>query len=449
MKDRIKEFFPNMTLCEPGCDSKGVDLDKLKAKCECTFNKLMNNNLMDNFYGQTIAEFMGILNSLNINVVQCIKDIFDKEQISKCVGGFIILALLSGQLVCMIKYIIDGLYVIRKYIFSLTESFNIFMKKNIIKEPKKKKKGRQSQFNHVSKLDNNSVHSSSNMIISNHGSNKDIKKKTVSPKTNLLLDDKKVLKKNKIKINEKIQTNNIGDDEYMSKIKEFLAPSFDENDFDDVISKDKRTFCQFFCEKFQNNQIFINAFCIKEILRPRALKSLILIMTIELYFVINALFYNEEYLSNLFNSKEEDTFFSFIPRRINEYIYTSAVSGIISYLIGYFFIEEVKLKRIFSRNKLNEAKLKYELSVLANNIQQRFLGLIILSISLSIICFVYISCFNIVYPYIREEWLKSSSFILILMQVINFFISLIESCIRYLSIKCNSKKIFRLSLLFS
>ena len=172
-------------------------------------------------------------------------------------------------------------------------------------------------------------------------------------------------------------------------------------------------------------------------------------MTIELYFVINALFYNEEYLSNLFNSKEEETFFSFIPRRVNEYIYTSAVSGIISYLIGYFFIEEVKLKRIFSRNKLDEAKLKYELSVLANNIQQRFLGLVILSISLSIICFVYISCFNIVYPYIREEWLKSSSFILILMQVINFFISLIESCIRYLSIKCNSKKIFRLSLLFS
>ena len=450
MKDRIAEFFPNMTLCEPGCDSKGVDLDKLKAKCECTFNNLMKNNLMDNFYGQTIAEFMGILNSFNFNVVQCIKDIFDKDQLTKCTGGFIILALLAGQLVCTIKYIIDGLYDIRKYIFSLTDSFNIFMKKNMIKkEPIKKKKGRQFQFNHNSKLDNNSVQSSSNMIISNHGSNKDIKRKTVSPKTNLLLDGKKALKKNNIKINEKLQTKNIEDDEYMSKIKEFLSPSFDENDFDDVISKDKRTFCQFFCERFQNNQIFINAFCIKEILRPRSLKLLILIMTIELYFVINALFYNEEYLSNLFNSKEEETFFSFIPRRVNEYIYTSAVSGIISYLIGYFFIEEVKLKRIFSRNKLDEAKLKYELSVLANNIQQRFLGLVILSISLSIICFVYISCFNIVYPYIREEWLKSSSFILILMQLINLAISLIESCIRYLSIKCNSKKIFRLSLLFS
>ena len=132
----------------------------------------------------------------------------------------------------------------------------------------------------------------------------------MSLKSKLFLDDKSGSKKNTIKINEKLIARNNEDNEYMSKIKEFLAPSFDENDFDDVVSKDKRTFCQFFCEKFQNNQIFMNAFCIKEVLRPRALKLLILIMTIELYFVINALFYNEEYLSELFNSKEEESFFS-------------------------------------------------------------------------------------------------------------------------------------------
>jgi hypothetical protein len=86
-----------------------------------------------------------------------------------------------------------------------------------------------------------------------------------------------------------------------NKIKELLSQSFDENDFDDVLNSDKRKFCEYFSENFKNNQIFINAFCIHEILRPRALKILILIMTIELYFVINALFYNEDYLSILFN----------------------------------------------------------------------------------------------------------------------------------------------------
>ena len=83
-------------------------------------------------------------------------------------------------------------------------------------------------------------------------------------------------------------------------------------------------------------------------------------MTIELYFIINALFYNEEYLSELFKSNEEDNFFSFIPGRVNQYIYTSVVSGIISYFMSYFFIEENKIKRIFVRNKREEVKMKYE-----------------------------------------------------------------------------------------
>ena len=43
-------------------------------------------------------------------------------------------------------------------------------------------------------------------------------------------------------------------------MKEYLSVSFDENDFDDVIDKETRTFCTYFCEKFKVNQIFIMPF---------------------------------------------------------------------------------------------------------------------------------------------------------------------------------------------
>ena len=33
LKDRISSFFPNITLCDPGCENKGVDLEKMKVKC--------------------------------------------------------------------------------------------------------------------------------------------------------------------------------------------------------------------------------------------------------------------------------------------------------------------------------------------------------------------------------------------------------------------------------
>jgi hypothetical protein len=470
MKDRIIYCFPNITLCDSGCENKGVDLDTMKAKCECIFKDLMNPGLMDNVYAQSFAEIVEIFNSININVVKCFRDIFVKENFINCIGGYFLLGLLFGQLLSMLKFIYDGLYFIRKYIFSLTEAFQEYIKKNpnIFQPPKKQK------LNSIllQKNETNSVYNSSKMILSHknsNNSNKHMKQSAFHNKNKLIIDNnsksksirnKVKLKGNKIKIipknnknsfhlkTEGNQKNNKSNGEYMNKIKELFS-QFDENDFDDVLDQDKRTFCEYFWEKFKNNQIFINTFFINEIFRPKALKCIIFIMTIELYFVINALFYNEEYLSELFNSDEEELFFSFVKRRFNQFIYTSAVSGIISYLIGYFFVEEIKLKKIFMRNKKEEMKMKYELSTLAKTIENRFIGLIIFSISLTIICFVYISCFNIVYPYIKLEWIKSSLFILILMQLINFLITFLESSIRFLAISCNSKKMFSLSLWLS
>ena len=214
-------------------------------------------------------------------------------------------------------------------------------------------------------------------------------------------------------------------------MKEYLSLSFNENDFDDVIENEKIPFCKYFCGKFEDNQIFINTFFKKDPLRPIALKSLVLIITIELYFFISALFYNEDYLTELFYSDKEEKFYSFIPRRLNEFIYTSVVSRIIAYLIDFFFVEDQKIKKIFIRNKNSEMKIKYEISITLKDIQRRFSFLLYFSIFLTIICYIYISCFNNVYPYIKLEWIKSSLFILILMQIISLFITLLQCILRY------------------
>ena len=154
-------------------------------------------------------------------------------------------------------------------------------------------------------------------------------------------------------------------------------------------------------------------------------------------------------MSELFNSNEPEYFFSFVPRRIAEIFYNSCVSIIISYLIGCFSIEEEKIKRIFVKFKNDELKVKYELSFALNTIKIIFYLFFVFSLFLSIVSFIYICCFNIVYPYIRIEWIKSSIFVFIVMQIIIFLLTFLESGLRYLAIKCNSEKIFKLSLLLN
>ena len=117
--------------------------------------------------------------------------------------------------------------------------------------------------------------------------------------------------------------------------------------------------------------------------------------------------------------------------------------------MDFFFVDDGKIKKIFIRNKGEELKIKYHISVIAKDIDKRFTILIIFSIFLILFNFIYISCFNIVYPCSKIEWIKSSIFIFIITQFINCILILVECCIRYIAIKCNSERLFRLSLVFN
>ena len=421
----------------------------MKAKCECTFNNFINNQIVSGFDIGGITDAFTIISSINIEVFQCILDIFKLEYFKKCIGGFFILGLTIIQIICIFSFLINGLHFISNHIFSLIESFSLYKQKHNLNNPPKKKSKKSKKNIKGESLDNFSQSTNTkNQMINIIHSERDKKKNS----NTLIFDKYNIFEKGKF---EKTEKNNINpkfkeeSNEYYNKINEYLNISFYEKDFYDVLDKETRSFGTYFYEKFKENQIIVNTFCLNEIFRPKPFKIILFIITIELYFVINGLFYNEEYLSELFNSNEPEYFFSFVPRRIAELFYTSCVSIIISYLIGCFSIEEEKIKRIFVKFKKDELKIKYELSLILKTIKIRFYLFFIFSLFLSIVSFVYICCFNIVYPYIRIEWIKSSIFIFIVMQIITILLTFLESSLRYLAIKCNSEKIFKLSLLLN
>ena len=219
-------------------------------------------------------------------------------------------------------------------------------------------KSKSSVFN-IKKINkNNSIQSKENKILNNYKSQLNVK---YTKNSSNLYSKEKIL--NNIDIENNIKYfDNINntitlekDNEYLKKLDEMLNPLFDETDLDDVIENDKRTFSQYFCEHLKNNQIFINTFFITEYLKPKSLKIISLILTIELYFTVNALFYNEDYLSELFHSNKEEKIYSFIPRRLNHFVYISLVNGVISYLFGFFSENEDNLDRIFKKSREEKA----------------------------------------------------------------------------------------------
>ena len=481
LKDRMLTYYPNVTLCDEGCETKGVNLTTMESMCECTFSDIMNlgdNALLQN----TLGGITDLLSSSNIFVLKCYKDILEQKYFIKNTGGFIIIALTGIEVNLSILFFAIDISKIFSYLYNLTESFISSMKskkghkktndnfltipsenapprKNEsskdIKRSKSTKKIKTNKFKIVSyndndenknnyfgmntqKTDSNFVHKKIKRSKTHHIKKEKDKNSSIGDEMEYFDFDEAIQDFSPdIKPGEKPENLNID-------IDAFLKPDLDDMDYDDAIKYDKRPFCVYFWERIKDRQIIVNIFLGNEFLRPVTMKLLLLVLYIELYFVVNGLFYSETYISDLYYSTEEETFFSFFARSIDRFFYTTIVGVIVKYVIGFIFTEERKIKKTFLREKDNFVKLKYAIFKIIKNIKTRFIIFIILCFVVSILSWYYVNCFNNVYPGIKNEWIKSSIVIILIFQFLPVVLAFLEAILRGISFRCKSEKIFEL-----
>ena len=129
-------------------------------------------------------------------------------------------------------------------------------------------------------------------------------------------------------------------------INKYLQPIAEFNDYDEVIEEDKRTFCEYYKVKLADKQMIINTFLVSEDIKPKSIKISIFILTIDLYILLNGLFYSDSYISKVFNSNEKETFFSFITRSIDRFFYSTMAGKIIEYIIKFLIVEEITIHKL-------------------------------------------------------------------------------------------------------
>jgi len=447
LKDRIQVFYPNITLCEDGCTSKGVDLASMESICDCKFNDLINNELFgDNALISGITgEISDLLSNSNLDILQCYEDVFRKKYVLKNVGGFIIIVITFIEIIFGIIFLaVDKINII-KYIYNISEFYIIFLNdnnynSNKINFPPKKQNNKKNnkKMNFEENYSNNAISTQKGeTFINNKTKNQSISSKNIL-KSEKSPENKKEKKKNKNKYKD-----------VDIDFNEYLKPDYDDLDFDSAIKLDQRSFCEYYSDKLIEKQILIDTFYNKDNLRPRSIKILLFLLNINLYFVVNGLFFSEEYISELFFSNEEETFFSYFPRSIGRFFYATLVGVVIGFIMDCIFVDEKKVKRIFLREKENTMQLRYEISIIAKQINKRYIAFIAICFFISIISWYYLSCFNNVYPGVRNEWIKSSITIIIIMQILSIIFGLLETIIRALSFKCKSEKIYKLKQFFS
>ena len=461
LKDRLLEYYPNITLCDPGCENKGIDATKEFAICECKFNDIINNKFLsdNNLIGDSINDAIDIITNMNLEVLKCFKNSF--KYFKKSIGGILIIVEIGLCIPLTIIFFLIDLNKVKKYIIEKTNGYINYLSDATDKIDNSKNDDFKNIKIDIKQVNNSNSRSKYKYRLSkidlqgkgdskqdNSNHEKDILSvnKIDNSSKEVLSNSKALMIKNienKTKEKDKSKKEKLKND-----FKEYLETDLNDLDFDDALKKDDREFCEYFCDSVVESQKIVNTFFVQEPLRPKSIKIILFILILILYFVVNGFFFSEDYISEIFHLEEEDSFFSFVPRSINRFFYSAIVSYVISFIIDCFFPEEKKIKGIFNREKDNIVNLKHEIGKLIKKIKKRYISFIIFVYLISLFLLFYLLCFNYVYPHTQIEWIKSSIMLMIIMQLVAMLASLAETFLRYIGLMLKSEKIFRLSKLF-
>ncbi len=228
------------------------------------------------------------------------------------------------------------------------------------------------------------------------------------------------------------------------EFKQFIKKSPNEMEYDEAIKYDRRNFIDMFKDYLFDNLILLNIFFEDDKYKPRSFKVIIYILIIDLYFVVNGLFYSESYIDELFFLEEEENFWSFVPRNIERIVYTSIIGGTLNVIIEFLVVSGNSIKKLLNKTKSIKPLIEGEISKISFKINKSIIIFININIIIMLFSWYYISCFNNVYPYTKIEWIKSSIFIIILNNVMPIIYCFGISLLRYISIHCQSERIYKL-----
>jgi hypothetical protein len=252
---------------------------------------------------------------------------------------------------------------------------------------------------------------------------------------------------NKLNVN-KLNDNEDTDKKYFlpdGELEDFLMKSPEDLDFDEALTEDKRKFCEMYKDMLLSRHIFLSNIFEEDKYKPRTLRFIIYLLMLNLYFVINALFFSESYIGELYREEKEEKFFSFIPRSIKRIIYAFLVGIIVNFFFDFIIISGNKIKNILNKKKdYSPVIIKGEIGKILFNIEKSVNIFFIINYIIMLVSWYYISCFNNVYSNTKIEWLKSSIFIIIIMQLYPFFYSLILSLLRFISLRCQIEQIYKI-----
>ena len=416
LSDRIIDYYENVSLCENGCDYKQYDYITKIVECECSIKKEIEIYETEVNPKNILSFFIDVDNFSNIKVLKCFKLVFSKRGQTNNKGSYIFFSIIFILIVLYIIFQctqIHNIIAIFKKIIKIDNYIN--NKKDSPIKKKLKKRNSVIIFKQIDKSKSNNItkknftFSSSNKII--------ITKKNLK---NIKNNNKLIRKGSKMK--EKKQINYKYNDEELNSLEYYKA-----------IKYDKRTYCQYYYSLLLIKHLFFFTFFNIDDYNIFIIKLALFIFSFSLYFSVNALFFVDKTMHNIYKSEGQLGLLSHIPH----IFYSTIISSIISITIKMLALSNKDMLKIKQINN-NEKAIK-ESSILFDKLKIKFNLFFLFNFILLLLFWYFISAFCAVYKNTQIILIKNtlSSFVLSLLYPLG--LNLIPGLLRIPALKSESQ----------
>ena len=224
--------------------------------------------------------------------------------------------------------------------------------------------------------------------------NKDIKKvKKLNSKEKIRMDKRKLIKNN-----------------YNIKLKEYTDYEINNLEYKKALIQDKRTYFEYYWSLLKLKHLFLFSFIPNNDYNSSIIKISLFFFSFALYYTINALFYTDNIMHDIYLNKGKYHFIYQIPK----IIYSNLLSTVINTLMYYLSLSEKTIIQIKNQNSKNNGAQLYQLKKI---LLIKFIIFYILYYIFLLFFWFYVSCFCVVY--------KNTQLYLIKDTLISFSLSLL------------------------
>ena len=232
----------------------------------------------------------------------------------------------------------------------------------------------------------------------------------------------KDLKSKNNSINNKIKKNNLLNDYEMNTLN-----------YKDALKYDKRTYFEYYFSLLKRKHIILFAFFPNNDYNIVTIKISLFILSLSWYFTINALFFTDDTMHNIYSNKGEFIIFNQLPK----ILCSAFISLTIQKILKLLCISEYDILKIKREKKLIIAKKKSH--DIEKCLYKKFLIFFVLSFFFMVIFWYFITCFCAVYTNTQIILIKDIVISYGISMIYPFLINLIPGIFRLTALKASKK----------